>query len=258
MPATSVFQMVFHTHYHCSGKRLFIFVSLWLLIFLFRALPAQVENQVQGTYQMYYSLKERVRLEGEVGSWSNVENKDWSVFYLKPGFQYWLRPYLNLIGMMDFRYTWQRILDNLFEVRPWVGGRLLWPTFRDFSLDHLVRAEMRIVSYRGSQKEDDFDTAARLRYQLQLKTPNYGFSFLKGLIYGLISYEIFLNLGETVEERFINSNRLRLGLGYRLNRQFMFEFLYTRQKSRNYITENFREDQNVWQLKIKHFWRLSS
>ncbi len=154
-------------------------LPLFLIILLCGEMSAQVENQVRGSYLLYYRVKERLRLEGNVGSWSNVENKDWSVFHAEPGVQYWIRPSLSLYGKVDFRYTWQRILDNLFEIRPWAGLRLHWPNFKNFSLDHRARVEMRVVSYRGNRREDNFDTAARFRYRLQIKTPNYSLTFFK-------------------------------------------------------------------------------
>jgi len=71
-------------------------------------------------------------------------------------------------------------------------------------------------------------------------------------LYALTDFEIFSDLGrDEVSERFANTSRFRLGVGWRFDLQWRAEFLYGQQKSRNTLQQDFETSDSIYRIRIK-------
>ena len=73
------------------------------------------------------------------------------------------------------------------------------------------------------------------------------------LCYLILDSEEFIVLDKQLEERYANRRRARVGVGYRLSYKNRFEFIYTRQTSRNEIDDEFMGTDNVFQVRYKMY-----
>ena len=66
----------------------------------------------------------------------------------------------------------------------------------------------------------------------------------------MASLELFLPLGESATEKYVNRNRLELGLGHRTSRKFRWELHYIRQKSKAYKDDSFKTSENIFRVRF--------
>jgi hypothetical protein len=71
-----------------------------------------------------------------------------------------------------------------------------------------------------------------------------------GVQYVLVDWEWFVPLDDP-DERFASRQRVRAGIGYRLNLNWRFEALYIWNRSRDPGEESFRRSDNVVNLRMK-------
>jgi hypothetical protein len=76
------------------------------------------------------------------------------------------------------------------------------------------------------------------------------------LLYGITDIEGFINVGNVPSERFLNRLRYRLGLGYRFNRWWATEAIYTLQTSRNTLEDvELTTRDHIIRFRLVHFLR---
>ena len=73
------------------------------------------------------------------------------------------------------------------------------------------------------------------------------------MVYLLADVEFFFSLENQIKESFSNRIRNRVGLGYRFNYNFRLEGIYTLQRSRNEIGDEFDTRDNIYRIRIKIF-----
>jgi hypothetical protein len=73
------------------------------------------------------------------------------------------------------------------------------------------------------------------------------------LLYSILDGESFIVMDQNVKERFANRYRVRAGIGYRINYNLRFEFVYTLQESRNTIEGDFDTTDHIFRLRLKHY-----
>lgn len=66
--------------------------------------------------------------------------------------------------------------------------------------------------------------------------------------------EFFYQTDEDIQERYANRYWIRLGLGYKLNKNLTFELLYNRQDTKNTITTSYDDLEivNIFVCSLKH------
>ncbi len=149
-------------------------------------------------------------------------------------------------------YTFQNDTLESLELRPTIGVRFHFTEERRIQTRLFVRFEQRHfkdVEAGDWYKSNRFRTRAESVIALNKPTMFSG----DKLWYAILDAEWFFVLDEDVEERFANRFRLRAGLGYRLNYNLRFEFVFTNQQSKNAIAENFYSSDNIFRFRIKQY-----
>ena len=111
-------------------------------------------------YDFYGEPKERLRTAFDLG-YRQVMSDDqligeWLRVHLRGGVAWRTRDWLSLeVGLGGF-YTYERDEEeeDTFELRPWQGVKLRWPTFdgpRRLAFTHFARLEQRIVAHDGGR-----------------------------------------------------------------------------------------------------------
>lgn len=229
----------------------------WLLLLLSFSIPtrilfAQRNEQLWLEYQVDYPYANGLLLENTAAYQTILTTEDkWWSFSISPTVEYTLFTWVDLTAEVGVAYTLQKEGSNSFEIAPMLGGRFHITQNKRISSRVLLRYQQR--NFRQIEA-DDWDTGNRVRLKgeiwISLNGPNL---FTDKLWYALVDYEEFLVIDEQLDERFANRRRARIGVGYRLNYKNRFDFIYTRQSSRNEIDGEFNPGDNVFQLRYKMF-----
>ena len=90
----------------------------------------------------------------------------------------------------------------------------------------------------------------RFRYRLKLNINIYK-SNKNDLLFIPIYAEWFLDAGQKIHEIFSNRSRYAIGLGYRIPKDWIFEFYFVRQNSKLMDDEEFGTVDHLYQFKIR-------
>lgn len=108
-------------------------------------------------------LKENLELYGDIGVRWEIESSGWWRLVVRPGLRSCLGNGICFMGGVGSFFTFNEIVPDTWEIRPFQGASTTWPNWRFLPLNHLVRLEERF----------DFNTAnwasnisLRLRYRL--------------------------------------------------------------------------------------------
>ena len=148
-------------------------------------------------------------------------------------------------------FTLQNETISTLEIREMIGTRIHFTPNRRTLLRLLVRLENRNFQNRET---DNWTSSNRTRIRAESLFPINKPTMFAGdkLWYTIVDAEIFYVMDQDLKERYANRFRLRTGLGYRLNYNWRFEFVYTLQMSKNAIDEVSTQD-NIFRFRIKHF-----
>lgn len=155
---------------------------------------------------------------------------DWRRLHARTAIIYKPNTTFDFRGGLGLFYTWSKLGNEEFEIRPWQGTLIGWPNWNRFRIQHYVRLEERFgINLQGSENNFVF----KFRYKLGFSFPVNNSVITDGTFYIPISIELFADLTGFNEE--ITNDRLRfeLGLGYRLNTNLSFVLLYTLQEIYN-------------------------
>ena len=160
------------------------------------------------------------------------------------------KDWLSLEAGLGGFYTYERDeeVEDTFELRPWQGARLRWPTFhgpRRIALTHFARLEQRIVS-RGDSTSFDL----RFRYRFSTSVPLNKPTVQTKALYVPFSFEGFLNPSQQIEEAFADRLRITAGLGYVATPNWTFRLVYTAQKSRNTSGVDFETTDHIVRFSV--------
>ena len=242
-----------------------IIVLVWpVAIIAMMALPS-VGQEIDDTpaqlwlsYQYQNKVRDQVRVYGKMGYEELLSSErffgEWTRLYLTGGASYDVRPWLRIAGGLGTYYTYHPETHNIFELRPWQEATLFWPEIEGWTrrlvVSHRLRLEERFTN------AEDWDIAARVRYRIETKLPINAFSLERGSFYIPVSAELFVDLGDEVEEFFSEHGRASIGFGYVLNRRWTLELLYNREKSRATVAEDFRTSHNVIEFNVRTSIRI--
>ncbi len=225
--------------------------SFFLILILPVSVQAQRSNQLWLDYQLDLPFANQYLFEVITSYQTVLDGPTWRNFNVSPTFevQYFRR--LDFIGTMPMNYTMQKEGTNTFGIDPTLGAR--------FHVTQNKRVDVRLIfkaEHRSFYQIEDknWESSSRLRLKgeawIAINGPNI---FTDKLWYGIADYEEFFVVDQQVNERFANRRRARLGLGYRLDYRNRFEFIYTRQSTRDEINGDFVSDDNIIQLRYKMF-----
>jgi len=153
---------------HARGFALCVWVSLALFLPLSGAHAqdeaGDVGPQLWLDYNPSYSLTPKLDLYGDVGVRTEIGSSSWWRVVVRPNVRYDVSKAVIVAGGIGSFYTWNRIIADRWEIRPWQGVTLTWPR-KPLVFQQVVRLEERF----------EFDTrtweslsSLRLRYRLRL------------------------------------------------------------------------------------------
>jgi len=226
-------------------------LTFWLFIFTWiLTVNAQddIDHQIWTDVVPSKSISDLVVFVGDVGARWSVKNQDWAAIHTRPTIQYDWKPRVRLYSGIWFFYSYNEGSSNTMEIRPWQGIKFNWPQVRDFKFDNFFRLEERFTYYIDS---DTTAFSLRFRYRLEIKSPDYTIESIGQTFYFLGSVEIFESIGKEIQEKFINKNRVLLGLGYYISNKWQAEVHFIRQDSRNGSDEEFHTTEYIFRFRLK-------
>ena len=188
---------------------------------------------------------------GDIGYRQEYPYDKWRRINFRPGVQWSAGSLVDIAGGIGIWYTVQKIIPNSFELRPWQGVKIHWPTLGRFNFDHYARLEQRFNYSMGVDEIWNF--ALRSRYRLNVTFPLNHPGIIDNTLFVRINAEFFLNLGKSLEERFVDDRRYTVGLGYRFNPIWRLELLYVIEQSRAFSEEGFKVNSHIIQVRLRTF-----
>ncbi len=228
-------------------------------IFVVAGLPAASQSpnsQLWAEYMLNYPFANSWNVELAATYSTLLESPRWQALDIQLTPEYALSANVDLQGAMLYNRTKQYQTLSSTELRFMLGTRIHLTPFSRVLTRALLRVEQRNMYY---DETGTTEQSYRGRLRLETLTPLNKKTMYDGdnLWYAVADAEAFVVMDQQVNERFANRFRIRVGLGYRLNYTWRFEFLYTYQLSRNTIAGDVDSDDNLFRLRVKHFLHKS-
>jgi len=221
-------------------------------VLFFPSVDAQSTEQIWLEYKPIYSFANGYKLAMRASYRTNLEEPLWRVWEFRLMPEKKLSKHFDVLASLQFLETVQFKELTTSEIRLAAGGRYHFLPGRRVASGVLARVEFRNV-YQKAAEEWNFTVRPRVQFFMSFPINEKTMSPGK-VIYFTSFIEFFLQNEEDVQERYANRSWIRLGLGYKLNKRLKFELLYTRQDSKNTITDNFEDltKENIFLFTLKH------
>jgi hypothetical protein len=198
-------------------------------------------------YKIFYHLDNKIQFDGDAGIRGVLSQENWTQAFIRPSVIHQSKDWLQSHGGVGLWFTYDHSIENKFEIRPWQGVKIIWPNPKSLVFSHFIRLEERMTV------APSWDFTLRLRYKIALKSPDWHFKPLANRpFYGFAALELFGNIFGDTAERYVNRNRLTLGLGNHIAPKWRIELEYIRQGSRRGRSEGFRTAEHILRLRFKH------
>lgn len=218
---------------------------------LFAQDETAVTKQTWLFWQHHHSFTPRFKYFGDIGYRQELPYDKWIRTSFKPGAEWSAGNIVDLSGGMGFYYTVQEIIPNSFELRPWQGVKVHWPTLGRFSFDHYGRLEQRFN--HSADPVEQWSSVLRGRYRLNVIFPINHSGIIDNTFFMRLNAEIYWNMGSSIEERFVNKNRYAMCLGYRFNLNWRLELYYMAEQSQAFSQEGFNVNSHIFQVSLKTY-----
>jgi hypothetical protein len=193
-------------------------------------------------------VDDRWHYDGDQGFRTLIGEPHWWQLYVRPSVRYEVRPWFRARGGIGLFYSYLDTPSDLFELRPWLGMKFLWPKPAGFVFGHYFRLEERVFYTTGS---GEWDTSLRARYQLALRTPSFdvgGATRFYALAYG----EIFENTTGGIRDLFVNKTRIGGAIGKNVRRGSRVELDYMYQSTKGNAGEDFTLHEHILRIRLFH------
>ena len=198
----------------------------------------------------HYFVNDKLEYYGDAGYRSIVSNGSWSRIYARPSLRYHFNKIWGLQTGLGVFYIFNRDNVDKFEVTPWQGFQINWPTLTRFKFKHLFKIEERF-SFDTENWDSNFEF--RFRYKLFGKL-----SFVRANKWYIPFYgELFIPIKGEIQELYRNKGRAGLGLGYKPDKDWQVAFVFNWQGSRTGINEGRNVSDYIYQIKIRKVWNGS-
>ena len=206
-----------------------------------------INQQIWIDFYPHYYVNEKLEYYGDAGYRSIVTDRTWSRIYVRPSFRYHVNNNFELQSGLGLFYIFNDKNSDQFEVTPWQGFQVNWPTLTRFHFKHLFKLEERL-SFKTSDWSSNFEF--RFRYKI------FGsVSFVRNKKIFVPFYgEFFLPMKGEIEEFYKNKGRAGVGLGYKLSKKWQIAFVFNWQGSRAGSNEKIYVSDYAYQIKIKKVW----
>jgi len=156
-------------------KRLYLFI-FFIQAFLLRGIPSysqqngdRVDFQTWTDITLTYFKTQKFSFGGDAGLRGIVSSKDWNSFYIRPTVHYKFTPIFKLSGGIGLFNTFNKSLNNTYELRFFQDLQISWPHIGWLDFYHRFRFEQRLFFYENL----DNDLAVRGRYLIRARTTNF-------------------------------------------------------------------------------------
>jgi len=211
-----------------------------------------VNEQLWFEYMLEYPFANSFNFENSLTYSTLLGDPKWRALDYSPTLEWAIDPHIELIGQAVLSYTNQTESYNTFEIRPVIGTRIFFTPHRRVQTRLLLRVEQRNFK---NLEDGEWTSTFRPRIRAEVIVPiNKKTIFEDDMWYAMTDAEALFTDSE-INERFANKFRIRLGVGYRLNYSFRFEFLFMNQHSRTGTNEDFTTSDNIFRLRVKHYLR---
>lgn len=240
-----------------SNFRKWVLMALTtLLLFSYPGkIMAQDESVTTTQFRLFWhynhSITSRLMYIGNVGFKEELPYHNWIMMNFKPGIAWSAGSIVDLTGGIGFYYTLQKIIPNSFELRPWQGIIVHWPSLGRFGFDHYARFEQRFNRSIGSNEQ--WSSVLRSRYRLNVIFPINHPGIIDKTLFIKINTELFWNMGKSIEERYVNKYRYSMGIGYRFNRIWRLEMYYLAEQSLAFSEEGFKVNSHIFQVSLRTY-----
>lgn len=226
------------------------------------AAPAQeldletVDRQYWFQYTRQELMSEKWAYQGDIGYrelWEEAGlGLNWQRYHLRSNFSYDRNARIDFdLGAGGF-YTAAEGFSDSTEIRTWLGATFYWPDspghFRRFVLAHRFRYEQRFIRDSGS---DDWAFGTRGRYRIATSIAINRRQVESGAFYFLTSAELFARLNEKDLELLHNRTRVMAGLGWVSPSQWILEFRYIRQDSRDSLSGQLEITDKIIEFRVR-------
>jgi len=178
-----------------------------------------------------------------------TSDKEWWSVDVNPNFEYSVTPNIDLHSAVLLSYTKQRVISDVFEVRPVLGARYtLYIGESGWRWYAFGRYEVRAMDYLEA---DSSIIKQRARLRVGTLVPLGPEGLVPGSTYAMADVESFFNLDGAPPERYNDRISFRVGLGYRIDRLWRVEVVYTYQASRTTYLSGFDSESNILRFRIR-------
>jgi len=207
-------------------------------------------NEIWFDVYLHYYINDKLEYYGDAGFRTIINEQSWNRIYARPSIRHHINDHWELhAGLGLFYIFFNEDEFNRFELTPWQGIQLNWPKFGILGFKHLVKLEERI-----SFLTEDWTSSYgfRFRYKLsgKLSLPKSESSsqwFIP--FYG----ELFFPAFDKIEAFFSDKMRTGIGIGYSKS-DWNIQLLYNWQLARVIPLDNFKYNDNAFQIKITKTW----
>jgi len=175
-----------------------------------------------------YKFSDAFRYDGDYGIRGLLTDDDWTLIYLRPSVRYRTHPRLRLHGGIALFYTFFNTVEDLPELRPWVGVRFVGPDPGGWVISNYLRLEYRAFYLKD---EDKWDAVWRGRWQLQVTTPDFAIGAAERF-YALASIEPFTEFGSSINGILGERIRTNIGMGKKVTPALRIDLNYVFHKIR--------------------------
>jgi hypothetical protein len=201
-----------------------------LLLLLFSAFPSALSAEESSTskqvaleiYPKWYS-SDNMTIQGNIGVRKLFQEHDWITSYVKPSMTYALSHHIALHGGLGFSYTNNKTVNNVEELRPFLGLSHFTNFSDKWAISSYFRSEERYFYTVGSDNRSQ-TTRLRLRFRnsYKLNALNVPHSWHK-VTFDLEGFKS-LNSEITVSPVYDYETRVTLGAEHSLSEQKKVRF----------------------------------
>ncbi len=230
---------------------------LLTLLLLSQSKTVKAQDDPVNTTQIWlfwhynHFFKPGFRYIHDIGYRQETPHDEWTRIHYRPGVQYSVGSIVDLTGGVGFWYTIQQILPNSLEIRPWQGVKVNWPHLGRIDFDHYFRLEERFNLYVDDR--DAWSFAMRGRYRFNFTIPINNKGIMDNTLFAKINAEFFMDMGKSIEERYVSDRRYTMGLGYRFTPKWRLELLYVIEQSKAFSSEGFKVNSHIIQFRLRTY-----
>jgi hypothetical protein len=206
-------------------------------------------SQLWLDYDPTWSLSKRWTLDVDAATrYVNSDPALWQI-RLYPTLEFSPLKWMDLSGGVWFIYTNRFENSDLFETRPFLGIRLKKDIWRGVRLSNYLRQEFRI---RRDLDTGETRSARRLRNRLQVMIPINNKSLSEdNTWYAFADAEWFRQVNPDVDDGFNSRRRYRVGIGWRKNSTWTYQFFYGFQRTRSSSDQPYSKD-DIFSFSLIH------